>query len=355
MGKLGKFKIIYLIPAAALLLSGCSLSLNTGGSNSGSDGGVFTSVNKGNVWSQRTMVLSASGPRSFASADIIDLALDPNDSQAVYAGIFDNGLLYSYDGGAGWQIATALGKITVNNVAVDPADKCVVYATSANKVFKSEDCNRTWSQVYFDNDLKVSITALAVDHFNAANVFIGTSRGDLIKSADRGASWRVAERLDSSVSKIVISPSDSKIMFAGTSSRGLFRSTDNGERWSSLADRLKSFNNSTRFRDLVALKADSRTLFMATTYGLLKSTDNGDSWSALELLTPEREATINSVAVNPDNSKEIYYVTNTAFYRSADGGVNWTSKKLPSGRAGSELLINPDNPSMIYLAVKNIK
>ena len=51
----------------------------------------------------------------------------------------------------------------------------------------------------------------------------------------------------------------------------------------------------------------------------------------------------------------IYYVTNTTFYRSLDGGINWSSNKLPTSRAGVKLLIDSKNPSIIYLAVRQIK
>ncbi|GAF89261.1 unnamed protein product, partial [marine sediment metagenome] len=46
---------------------------------------------------------------------------------------------------------------------------------------------------------------------------------------------------------------------------------------------------------------------------------------------------------------------NTTFYRSLDSGENWTTKKLPTTRAGWKLLIDPDNPDIIYMGVRSIK
>jgi photosystem II stability/assembly factor-like uncharacterized protein len=351
-------KILFLSLGMMLILSGCTIGFNTGtGSISGSvsDGGIFRTLNKGTTWEQKTLIQGINGPKSFASINIITLALDPSDNKAIYAGSPDNGLFFSYDGADSWQVASNLGKIYIASLAIDPVNKCIIYAASANKVFKSNDCSRTWAQVYFDTDLKVAVTSLLVDFSNNNTVFMGTSRGDIIKSSDQGLSWRALNRLDSQVDKIIINPVNPKIIFAGTNSKGVFRSSDGGNTWLSLDDKLKALNSARGFRDLVIVKADKTTVFLAINNGLIKSTDDGNTWSRLELLTPENDVKINALAVNPFKSDEIYYVTDTTFYRSLDGGKNWTSKKLPTNRAGVKLLIDPKNTSIIYLAVKSLK
>jgi len=348
-----------LLSLLALALSGCSLNFNLGPSttsNAGAtDGGVFKSVNKGDNWQQKTLIMGVGRLKSFAADDIVSLAMDPSDNRALYAGGLATGLYYTYDSADGWQAAAGLAGATVANVAVDPANKCLIYLAVANKVFKSGDCSRSWSGIYFDNELNVRITALAIDSFNSNNVFIGTSRGEIIASSDRGATWRTLFRFDSQVDKIVISPASSKVMFVGANSKGLFRSLDGGVNWASLSDKLKAFDDYERFRDLAMIPAEKSAVFLATDYGLLKSSDDGANWSKIELITPESQAKINSLAVNPQNGKEIYYVTNTTFYRSLDGGKNWTSRKLPTNRAGVKLLIDQKNPAVIYLAAKKVK
>lgn len=356
--KTKEIKLLFSVMLLAVILSGCTLSFNTGaggGTSSASDGGIFKSLNKGANWAQQALIQTVNVKRNFVGADIISLALDPSDNKAIYAGSLENGLLYSYDGADSWQVAASLGLVTVADVAVDPADKCVIYAAAANKIFKSEDCSRTWAQVYFDNDLRTVVSALAIDQAASRNVFIGTSNGDIIRSSDKAATWRAVGRLDSRVNKIVISPANAKVMFAGTAGRGVFRSINGGESWESLVDKLKDFDGANRFRDLAMVKAEKTTVFLATDLGLLKSADDGNSWSKIELLTAEEEAIIYALAVNPGDEREIYYATGTTFYRSADGGKNWTAKKLPTSRAGAKLLIDPKNPAIIYLAVKQVK
>jgi len=336
-----------------LLLSGCSLSFNTGGVNSATDGGVFRSVNKGETWTQKTTVALWQGKAlDIRNVDANVLEMDPSDSGALYLGSSNNGLFYTYDQGESWQAAGRLGKIGVSGVAVDPSSKCVLYAATLNQVYKSTDCGRFWSQTYFDNDPAVHVKWIAINPKASAEIFIATSRGEVIKSTDGGKTWRTTGRLDGLVARIIIRPDNPDVIFAGTANKGLYRSLDNGESWEGIDDKLKDFKDHSLFRDLVFSVSEPGTIFLANHYGLLRSTDNGNTWTSINLITPKNEATINSLAVSPKNSSEIYYVTNTTFYRSVDGGKNWSSKQLPSSRAGVKLLINPNDPNIIYLGVR---
>jgi len=107
-------------------------------------------------------------------------------------------------------------------------------------------------------------------------------------------------------------------------------------------------------RDFIFVDSEPSTLFVATYYGLLKSTNKGEEWTKIELIMPEKKATINALAVNPLDSKEIYYVTNTIFYRSLDAGENWTPLRLPTTRAGWRLLIDPEKPNIIYMGLRKL-
>ena len=349
------FITLIIIIFMATVVSGCAVSFKTkdGG---GYNGGVYKTANQGNVWRQKALIPTVSGkPKSIGGLNVSSLAMDPSDNRAIYFGSYDNGLFYTYDGADNWQVAGKLGKITIKAVAVDPSSKCIIYAASVNKAYKSTDCSRTWSQVYYDNDVDVTVNAIAIDYYNSAHLYIGTSRGEVIKSFDRGVSWQTVQRLKDDVKKIVISPYDSRVVFAATAKEGIYRSTDSGKTWADLSEKLKEFKDSMKFRDLTATGAEAGLVVLATNYGLLRSFDNGETWAKIKLITPEKKAIINAVAVSPDDSKKIYYVTNTTFYRSIDGGENWTTKKLPTERAGWKLLIDPEDTNIIYLGVRSLK
>lgn len=334
--------------------AGCSISLKSG--ETGNDGGVYVSANQGKVWKQMALIPTVTGSaKNIAGLDDYSLALDPSDIEAIYFGSVDNGLFYSYNRAKEWRLAEGLERKTISAVAVDPDSKCVIYAAIDNKIYKSTDCNRAWAQVYFDNNLETKIHSIVIDNYDSRNVYASTSRGEVIKSLDRGVSWKTVGRFDDEVKKIIISPNDSRVLFVGADKKNVWRSLDGGDSWVSLEESLKTFKDSKKFRDLAMSQAEPGAIFLATDYGLLKSGNQGDSWSQIELITPEKKAIINSIAVSPKSAKEIYYVTNTTFYSSDNGGETWTSDKLPTSRAGWKLLIDPENTNIIYLGVRKVQ
>ncbi len=340
---------------ALSVLSGCTVNLGFGGGSKGPDGGVYKTTTKGETWVSKALIPTTSGrPGTINNFDASVMALDPSDSKALYYGTFENGLMYSYDGGDEWFPVIGLGRTTIAALAIDPADKCSIYAAIDNKVMKSEDCNRTWTQTYFDNELDLTVSSIAVDNYDSSNVYIGTSRGEIIASSDFGKSWRTMNRFEDKVKKVVVAPADSRVIFVATERQGLFRSMDKGVTWVSLEAALEEFPDANRFRDLYASKAQPGFVLLATNYGLVKTINYGDDWTALTLITPEKEATINAAIVSEQNAQEIFYITNTTFYGSSDGGENWTTKKLPSARSGWSLLADPKDINTMYLGVRNI-
>ena len=113
----------------------------------------------------------------------------------------------------GWNHAAGLPLATVNDVKVDPRDKCLIYVAISNRLYRSNDCSHNWTQIYLDNNSGVTVNAVVVDSRNTNNLYIGTSRGEIIKSINSGFSWRTIQRLDDGVSRLVISPLDSRQLF----------------------------------------------------------------------------------------------------------------------------------------------
>ncbi len=340
----------------SVTLSGCTINFGSKKTASGPDGGVYKSINSGSTWLQKSLITTTLGKAgTIAVSGSTTLSIDPSDNKALYYAATEGGVFYTYDGGESWKEIPALKGALVKNFAVDPTSKCVLYASTTNKLLKSTDCGRTWIQAYFDNDLSTKVQALAIDHYNSDIVYIGTSRGEIIQSLDAGKSWQTINRFDNDVMKILIGPADSRLLFVATESKGIFRSTDKGVTWLSLSEKLKEFPNYKKYRDLFISSAQPGFIMLATKYGLIKSINNGDDWVALQLITPESEATINSVITHPQKTEEIYYITNTTFYGSVDSGANWATKKLPSTRPGQQLLADPQEPNTLYLTFTQVK
>ena len=342
-----------------LVLSGCTIKFGgSGGSTANvNDGGFWKSLNKGNLWTQKSYIANISGkPMSFGSFDLYSIARDPADRNTLYIGAINEGMLYTYDSGESWQRVAILGKILPRAIAVDPENHCNIYFAVDNRLNKSTDCTRTWTQVYYDTDLTVKVNGLAINPSDAKEIFIATSRGDILKSGDGGVSWAPIYRLKGTrLVKLYIAPQNNKTLFAASDSKGLYRSKDGGATWENLDKTLKEFKEANVFQALGFGQTGSSTVFLANKYGLLKSDNFGDSWSKIDLLTPDAKAVINAFTVNPKNEQELYYVTNTTFYKSVDGGKNWSAKKLPSSRAGWFLDVDPVDGNIIYLGVRTIQ
>jgi len=350
-------KIISMFLFLSFFLSACSVNFNTGKAKKTEvdTGGVFKSSDKGTTWRQQVLISDiGSTQRNFGGTSVSAFKMDPSDNLALYYGSTANGLAYTYDGAKTWQVAKGLGAVPINDIAIDPKSKCRVYVAVSNKVFKTEDCSRHWKQTYIDNEARVLVNSLAVNHFDNSVVYMGLSRGDFVQSSDYGESWRTIYRFKDSIKKILIDPQDSRKIYVVTSRLGVFRSFDSGINWDNLGSALKEFSIGNNIQDMIILNTKPTVIYLAGINGIVKSSDDGDTFEKLELITPDKRSQINSVAVNEKNPQEIYYVTNTTFYKSGDGGDSWTPQKLPTIRAGWKLLIDKENPNNIYMAIKNL-
>ncbi len=365
-------KFIIIILAAALLTSACTITTTSTSTENSADGdySVFLSVDYGDIWRPMTSLRSISErPQNISNLNVNIMAMDPNDSFAVYLASFDKGLYYTYNIAEGWNKVEGLPRTTINDIKVDPKDKCTIYVALGNKVYRSVDCTRNWSEIYFDNNVEVNVNTIVVDHYNSNNIYLGTSRGEIIKSIDQGQSWRTIQRLEEGIAKLIASPLDSRLLFVATPNNQIYSFISNTitnpseptdiennfivDSWLDLNDLLINYNLGHKFRDLIIAK--DGTMLLATEKAILRSPDEGISWEKLNLIPSEDDAIINSLVIGPQDSQNIYYVTNTTFFRSNDGGVAWTTKKLPTKRAGRELLIDFNNPNVVYLGTVKLK
>lgn len=351
-----KPQIIILLLFAFVLLGGVGcIKIDFSGGGGGSDGGVFKAVDKGVEWVQKGKILTTGERvRSIANVDVLTLTVDPQDNNAIYMGSYGQGLFYSYDGGEGWNQAPRLQQGNVLSIAVSPKSKCVIFAAYQNKVIESTDCSRTFQVAYFESRSGVQITYVAVDPNNASVVYAGSSDGNILKSGDAGKSWMSVGRLGDSIKKILINPKNSAILYVATARHGIYRSRNAGGSWEELAENFKDYKDARKYQDLQFDLTKNDSLVYASIYGLLRTDDGGKTWEPIELLTPPGSATIYALGVNPRNGNDIFYSTATTFYRTLDGGNRWITEKLPTSRAGSAILIDPENPNVMYLGVRRL-
>lgn len=349
-------KFLFLV-SAAVLLSGCTIVPAGQAPVARSDGGIWRSGDGGQTFAPINDVLATKGKvLSISNADINGLAFDPQDSATMYAASAVNGILYTTDGGASWQQFKDLKQGNFSRIAVDSKNKCVIFATAANKLYKTENCGRDWTNVYFHQKSQVTLTALAINPKAGATLYLGTSEGEILKSVDGGQMWLTANRTDrDKVMDIIIDPYDPRIVYAGTGKKGLLKSSDSGANWHSLGAGLASYIGSQQYGKLIYDPATANSLIFVSKFGMLKTIDGGDTWKIIDLLPAHKTTNILAVAVNPKNSDEFYYVTASTLVKTIDGGVKWSSRQLPYSRLTTDIKISPATSSAVYLSTRAVK
>lgn len=347
-----------LIMVMSVLIFAGQGCVSLGGSKVTTEGvaGVFVSTDKGENWSHLTALPEADGVKSIASANVYRVLEDPQDPGAMYLTTRDQGMYYTYDEGRTWQrpAEPSLQSGFIYGLAVHPKDKCTIFATNGNQVFRSNDCNRTYEEVYRESRSGVTIQSLKFETNEPHKLFMAENNGDLLQSMDSGKSWTVINRFGNQLVHIEADKFKPGLMYVITREQGMFRSTDSGQTWISLAEKLKEYSGALEYRGFILHPTKPNVVYWLSTYGILYSTNAGDSWQPIDLITPPGSVNIYSFAVNPKNDQEMYYTatlkdfSRSTFYRSIDGGKNWTTKKLPTGQVPITLKPHPEK-DYIYL------
>lgn len=103
------------------------------------------------------------------------------------------------------------------------------------------------------------------------------------------------------------------------------------------------------------------TFYLAmATGGVMRTQNMGTTFDAI--FTREAVASIGAIAVAPSDPKTIWVGTGEAndrnssgwgngVYRSTDGGNSWTHSGLPESRAIARIVVKPDDPQTVWVAV----
>jgi photosystem II stability/assembly factor-like uncharacterized protein len=344
-----------LLAALTLTGAGCIQFINTAQGPMG----MFRSGDGGETWQQKTVLLTAQGVKSLAGAKVYKIYTDPGDPKALYMGTRGQGLYYSYDNGETWQATAVMAGKYIYGLSVDPRDKCMIYVSDGQHIYKTNDCQRTWNLLFTEERTTQRFVALAVDNSDSKIIYGAQLGGDVFRSKDGGQSWRIIKRFGFELRHLTTDPLNPRRLYAAAYNQGLYRSDDGGDNWVNASAGFENFNDSLTFNRFVLNPAQKDSLFWISKYGILRSDNAGASWTDIKLLTPPGSVNIYAFALNPKNSAEMYYTgtilgdnnknVRSTLYKSVDGGVNWVTRKLPSNTIPVDLLIGRENGKVLFL------
>lgn len=191
-----------------------------------------------------------------------------------------------------------------------------------------------------------NIQALAVSPALPNSVLAGVQQGyGIFKSADRGKSWGAAtDAFGRNVLDLAIS-ANGKAFYAATS-RGLLKSTNGGVLWPAL-------DTSTDYT-LVATHPRKAAIVFAVRGGvLLRSADGGVTRKIVE--GPEGAAKM--AFATTGQRTVVYAAAGNGLWRSTDDGRTWTdvSPVFPSPPKVAAVAVDPVDPRVLYIGLQQGK
>jgi photosystem II stability/assembly factor-like uncharacterized protein len=338
-------------------------------------GGVWKTVDGGNTW----LCVSDS---NFTSSSVGAIGVAKSNPNIIYAGMgevemrnnisFGDGVYKSSDGGKTWKHIGLEKSYAIGTIAVDPKNPDIVYAAALGKIFgankerglyRSQDGGATWQQVlsYDDStgcvDVKIDpgnplilYASMWRAHRTPYSLSSGGKGSGLYKSLDGGSTWKLISENPGMpkglMGKIIctISPVNPQRLYAVVENEhgGVFRSDDGGASWSVVSTQNDLTQRPWYFSQIFADTKNENTVYILNVE-FWKSIDGGANWTRVA----NRHGDNHDMWINPDNSNNWIMGDDGGPQVTYDGGKNFTDIDLPTAQFYHVNLDN-DFPYNVY-------
>jgi photosystem II stability/assembly factor-like uncharacterized protein len=344
----------------------------------GTRAGLWKTIDGGATWRRSGAGLPETG--------ISALAVDPVDTQKVYAGAVDGNLYRTMDGGTNWSLSRPdARRAAIEAIAIDPNHPNYVFAGGTG-VFRSADAGNTWTDINA-GAAGPWVWSLAVDA-RTSLVYLVDSSGLYTMSYD-GATWARlgADQITADIKPrvVAIDRAAADTILVGAQP-GFYRTTDAGNRWINAAgfavsaispagstDGMSMFYLGTdtgvfteytfpnglefvfqpsrtttdRVVALASHSSDPSIAYAGTATGVYKTTDRGGQWQlSMSGLTGRA---VYGLAVDPGNSSNVLVgMEDGGLFRSTDRGANWLSPNSGPGIEAISFAFDESYPKVVW-------
>lgn len=280
-----------------------------------------------------------------------DFAINPSDPANIFVATADAQfpVIFTRNSGNTWITSAAGFPFPVNAtaIAIDPSNTEQVYAGLSNgKIYRSLDRGETWAEQSTGITGSSAISEVVVHPTKPNIILAGSSAGIpyIYRSENFGETWSsipLTGPNNRRVSQIYFSPSASDQIFAVVADEGVFTSSNDGIMWQ---------NSGYQAISLAIDPSNPQIVYRLTSCSLFRSQNGGSTWTDI----PTPEPCYEKVYIEPQQPNVLYLTSaSRAVTRSTDSGANWT--KLERTVTGNPLnvsavfALDPQEPSRIYV------
>jgi photosystem II stability/assembly factor-like uncharacterized protein len=347
-----RYILVTILLVSIFGLSGC---LNA---NSGSTiGGVFKSIDNGRTYESKNFV---DEKKSLAKSNVFAIAIDPIESNIIYAGTEKDDVYMSQDGAETWNMLDS--KLSnISSIVVNPYNTNILYISglyqNRGSVIRSIDKGKSWERVYVEPQDGTNITTMILSPKDGNVVYIGTSGGTIAKTVNGGKVWKNLYNAEKKVTDLRIDTSDVNTLYALIETVDILRSRDNGVTFESIKDLERDKETENAYQgniySMTVSPSVAGILVIGTDKGVFRSENYGQSWVVVDVIASTIGIPIHAIEINPHNVNQLVYAAAKAVYTSiADG---WAITDTTSNRTVDTIVHDPINSNNIYLGLKKVK
>ncbi len=316
-------------------------------------GGVWKTTNNGTTWKP---IFDKYGAYAIGIVE-----LDPNNPNVVWVGTGENnhqralgygdGVYKSLDGGKSFKNMGLKESRQIGGIVIDPRNSDIVFVAAEGSawgpgkergLYKTTDGGENWKKVLEISE-NTGVNNVALDPCNADIMYAtseqrrrtsftkigGGPESAVYKSTDGGENWRKITKglpgVDLGGMGIDVSPVDPNIVYliveAADNKGGFFRSTDKGESWSKMSD---YHSSGQYYNEIVCDPKDVDKVYSTETRSRYTS-DAGKTWNMIS--TNGRHVDDHAIWIDPSATDHYIIGGDGGVYETWDSGSTFDFKE----------------------------